>query len=63
MAMFNRNAPPNRRPEATEEFRLALDKAIAAARYERVDPRTLADHLEGQAQALRMYHAMTTPVV
>jgi hypothetical protein len=54
-------AAPNRRPEATEAFRHDIDKAIAAAQYGHVDPRTLADILDQHSESLRLRHAVTAP--
>ncbi len=60
--MFSKPAI-NRRPEALAEFRLALDRIVVEARHWQLDRRTLADHLEGQAQALRTADAISRPVV
>jgi len=43
MSMFQKAAPVNRRPEATEEFRRAIDVAIATAQHFHVDGRVLGD--------------------
>jgi len=52
----------NRRPEATEEFRRALDKAIAEARHWHVDQRTLCDIMTQKSEALLMQFATTAGI-
>jgi hypothetical protein len=52
----------NRRPEATEAFRLALDRAIAEARHFHVDQRTIADLLDQRRAALLMQFATTSAI-
>ena len=59
--MFNRTAAPNR-SEATEQFRLDLDKAIAEARHWHVDQRTISDIMTQRSEALLMQFATTAPV-
>jgi hypothetical protein len=55
-------AAPNRRPEATQQFKLDLDKAIDEARHWHVDPRTLADIIDQRREALLMQFATTAAI-
>jgi hypothetical protein len=59
--MFKRKPAAPGRPEALENFRRDLDKAVDAARFSYVDLRTLADIFESRADSLRKSFAVTAP--
>ena len=60
--MFKRKQAVVDRPQALEAFRNDLSKAIEAARFARLDSRTLADLLGARADQLRRDFAISAPV-
>jgi hypothetical protein len=59
--MFGRKPGAPGRPEALENFRRDLDKAVDAARSCYVDFRSLADIFDARADELRMMFAVSAP--